>query len=108
MLQCIACHRPLRSLASPTDAQHRNCTMPRTPSDLPRRGGIMADLAPVPRTHALDRFAFDADRLTLHWDDGCVGRFAAIWLRDNCPCPACRHPQAMERIYQFIDHAPPR
>lgn len=82
--------------------------MPRTPSDLPHRGGTMADLAAVPRTHALDRLAFDADRLTLHWDDGCVGRFAAIWLRDNCPCPACRHPQAMERIYQFIDHAPPR
>ena len=46
----------------------------------------------------------DDQTLTLRWHDQRVSRFAAIWLRDNCDCPACRHPQAMERLYMFIDH----
>lgn len=69
---------------------------------------LMADLAPAPATPGLSAVAQDAQALTLHWDDGRVSRFDALWLRDNCACPACRHPQAMERLYMFIDHAPPR
>jgi gamma-butyrobetaine dioxygenase len=33
-----------------------------------------------------------------------------IWLRDNCPCPTCRHPATRERTVQLIDcdvHEPP-
>ena len=67
----------------------------------------MSDLAPAPTAHAVVAIAHDAQMLTLRWDDGRISRFAAIWLRDNCPCPACRHPQAMERLHMFIDHETP-
>ena len=30
-------------------------------------------------------------RLAVVWPDGRRGSFPAIWLRDNCPCPDCRH-----------------
>lgn len=68
---------------------------------------LMSDLAHAPALHAVRDIAQDAQALTLHWDDGRVSRFDALWLRDNCACPSCRHPQAMERLYMFIDHAPP-
>ena len=29
--------------------------------------------------------------VSLVWPDGRRSRFHALWLRDNCPCPACRH-----------------
>ena len=67
----------------------------------------MSDLAPAPTAHAVVAITHDAQMLTLRWDDGRISRFAAIWLRDNCPCPACRHPQAMERLHMFIDHETP-
>ena len=69
---------------------------------------LMADLAPAPASHTVRQITHDAQALTLHWDDDRVSRFEAIWLRDNCPCPSCRHPQAMERLYMFIDHELPR
>jgi gamma-butyrobetaine dioxygenase len=46
--------------------------------------------------------------MKLLWDDGRESRFDALWLRDNCACSQCRHPQAMERLYMFIDHEVPR
>jgi len=41
--------------------------------------------------------------LTVTWDDGATGRFHHIWLRDHCPCSACRHPQTHERTFALID-----
>lgn len=32
------------------------------------------------------------------WDDGAAGTFHHLWLRDNCRCPQCRHPDTLERI----------
>jgi len=29
--------------------------------------------------------------VTVAWPDGSRSRFHALWLRDNCPCPECRH-----------------
>ena len=73
----------------------------------PNQANLMSDLAPAPAAQTVADVSLDAQTLTLCWDDGRVSRFAAIWLRDNCPCPACRHPQAMERLYMFIDHDMP-
>jgi gamma-butyrobetaine dioxygenase len=44
---------------------------------------------------AVDR----ADRgITIRWTDGSQSAtFHHIWLRDNCPCTVCRHPQTWER-----------
>ncbi len=65
----------------------------------------MADLAryaPRPLCH----LETDGEGLTLRWARGETGRVDALWLRDNCPCPACRHPQTMERRWLLIDAAP--
>jgi len=69
---------------------------------------LMADLAATPPSCGVRRVAADAQAVKLHWDDGQVSCLEALWLRDNCACPSCRHPQAMERLYMFIDHEQPR
>lgn len=68
---------------------------------------LMADLAPSPELNKVKHLSHDAQNLRLQWDDGRVSNFDAFWLRDNCACPQCRHPQAMERLYMFIDHEAP-
>lgn len=42
--------------------------------------------------------ALTETRLAVDWPDGRRGSFAAIWLRDNCPCPACRHPSGQRLL----------
>jgi gamma-butyrobetaine hydroxylase len=37
------------------------------------------------------KLAADNRVLEVTWDDGHESRFHAIWLRDNCCCPDCRH-----------------
>jgi gamma-butyrobetaine hydroxylase len=41
---------------------------------------------------------FESSRLVLGWDDGSRSAFAALWLRDNCPCPECRHESGQRLI----------
>jgi gamma-butyrobetaine hydroxylase len=67
----------------------------------------MADLARLETAREFAGIEFDTEGVTLRWDDGKVDRLQALWLRDNCACPQCRHPQALERTFMFIDHAPP-
>ncbi len=44
-----------------------------------------------------------ADRLEVDWGDGTRSAFHHVWLRDNCPCPECRHPEAWERTLDTLD-----
>jgi gamma-butyrobetaine dioxygenase len=67
----------------------------------------MADLAPARTDRHIVQLEEDGRSLTLRWDDGRWSRFPALWLRDNCPCPQCRHPQALERTFLFVDHPDP-
>ncbi len=67
----------------------------------------MADLAAYPSERRIRAVAVAGEIVRVACDDGREGRFHAIWLRDNCPCPACRHPQTMERQFLFIDAPPP-
>jgi len=67
----------------------------------------MSDLAPLETAHVILRLEHDPQGVTLHWDDGRRSRLHALWLRDNCACPQCRHPQALERTFMFIDHSAP-
>lgn len=67
----------------------------------------MADRAPMRTARAVTRMDYNAQGVTLSWDDGLRSRFHARWLRDNCPCSACRHPQALERTFMFVDEAVP-
>jgi gamma-butyrobetaine dioxygenase len=70
-------------------------------------GASMADLAPQQTARTMTGMAYDAQGVTVMWDDGRRSRFHVLWLRDNCACPHCRHPQALERTFTFIDHAVP-
>jgi gamma-butyrobetaine dioxygenase len=38
------------------------------------------------------------DRLQVTWQSGTLSTFHYLWLRDNCPCPECRHPSVPERL----------
>ena len=68
----------------------------------------MSDLEPMSTDRVITGIECSAGELVLHWDDGHRSRFAAMTLRDNCACPACRHPQALERTFLFLDHATPQ
>lgn len=63
----------------------------------------MADLAPYPTDRRILAARAEPPWVALEWDDGRRSRFHALWLRDNCPCPACRHPQALERQFLLIE-----
>ena len=71
------------------------------------RGTAMSDLEPMSTAHAIEALVHDAKGITLEWDDGLRSRFHVLWLRDNCACPRCRHPQALERTYMFVEHDVP-
>ena len=68
----------------------------------------MSDLAPMRTSHALVGVEHDGQGVTLSWSDCRASRLPALWLRDNCPCAECRHPQALERTFMFVDHVRPR
>jgi gamma-butyrobetaine dioxygenase len=67
----------------------------------------MADLASFRTERSIRELAIKAKGVAVVWDDGVVSHYHAMWLRDNCPCPQCRHPRALERTYIFIDEPPP-
>ena len=71
------------------------------------RESPMADLARLETAREFAGIDFDTEGIMLRWDDGHVDRLQALWLRDNCACPECRHPLALERTFMFIDHPAP-
>lgn len=38
----------------------------------------------------------------LTWADGRSGHFSYLWLRDNCACATCKHPQTLERTFDIL------
>ena len=44
--------------------------------------------------------------ITVNWEDGHVSEFHYSWLRDNCLCHACWHPQAQERLLDVLVMTP--
>lgn len=44
----------------------------------------------------------DTNSLRLVWSDGHCSDFHYIWLRDNCPCSECQHPETMERTFDLM------
>ena len=51
----------------------------------------------LPRNQ-IRRFTQDDQRLLVDWLDGHHSVFHSIWLRDNCRCPACRHPNSQRLL----------
>ncbi|HXV26344.1 MAG TPA: TauD/TfdA family dioxygenase [Alphaproteobacteria bacterium] len=44
-------------------------------------------------------------KLALDWRDGGSDEFHYVWLRDNCPCPLCLHPNG-QRLVDILDLSP--
>ena len=42
------------------------------------------------------------DSVRIGWEDGRQGEFHYIWLRDNCGCTDCRHPDTWERLFDLL------
>jgi hypothetical protein len=74
-----------------------------TPSDTRAEAIDMSDLAAYPTDRRIVGARCEEGGVAVDWDDGRQSRFHAVWLRDNCACSACRHPQAMERQFLLID-----
>jgi [2-(trimethylamino)ethyl]phosphonate dioxygenase len=55
----------------------------------------VAYLAAVPTVEHLE---IDGSRLRIEWGDGHTSAFHAVWLRDNCSCPDCRHPSGQRLL----------
>ncbi len=51
----------------------------------------------------IDEIAFDADELTLIWEDGGTSRLQAVWLRDHCQMPGSRNPDNGQRLLNITD-----
>jgi len=68
----------------------------------------MSDLEPMATRHTLVKVSHTDEAVSLHWSDGREDRCSVLWLRDNCACARCRHPQTYERTHLFVDHAPPK
>lgn len=59
----------------------------------------MRELAPYAEAPGLKGGRTDDAGMTLIWVNGESGRFPWLWLRDHCPCSACRHALTRERLY---------
>lgn len=40
--------------------------------------------------------------LEVSWNDGQSHAFPLVWLRDNCDCPRCLHPDTRERTFDLL------
>jgi carnitine 3-dehydrogenase len=61
-------------------------------------GEVVADYERTLAERAPARASDASRRVTITWDDGHRADFPHFWLRDNCPCPECLHPQTDERV----------
>ena len=43
------------------------------------------------------------DGVEVTWSDARVSLFHHLWLRDNCPCPACVYPVTREQMFEIVD-----
>ncbi len=46
------------------------------------------------------------DLCVLNWADGRSEEFHYLWLRDNCQCEDCLHPQTRERLFDLMTLSP--
>jgi len=51
----------------------------------------------------INQYQFDANQLTIHWEDGQQSQLAAIWLRDHCQMPDSRDPVSGQRLLNITD-----
>ena len=42
------------------------------------------------------------DTVLVKWGDGATEEFLNAWLRDNCPCHQCYHPQSQVDLHRWL------
>ena len=47
--------------------------------------------------------AINQGAIDLTWSPNRTWSIASYWLRDNCRCPACRHPGNGQKLYEVVD-----
>ena len=65
------------------------------------RAMTKGDLARYPAHHRITSCDTERRLARIVWDDGHASEFHFVWLRDNCFCPACRHPHSLERTFDL-------
>ena len=60
----------------------------------------MAGSTPLCRVTAAE---LEGTSIRVAWDGGDDGEFHYLWLRDNCQCSQCRHPETKERTFDVLD-----
>ena len=60
----------------------------------------MAGSTPLCRVTTVE---LDGTSIRVAWDGGDDGEFHYLWLRDNCQCSQCRHPETKERTFDVLD-----
>ncbi|RKZ51330.1 MAG: hypothetical protein DRR16_05475 [Candidatus Parabeggiatoa sp. nov. 3] len=53
---------------------------------------------PTNSLETVTNIALEERTLAINWADGHLSLFHYIWLRDNCPCPECRHPNGQKLL----------
>ena len=63
----------------------------------------MSHTATTPAEAQVASVATAGQTIRVIWGDGKTDGFYATWLRDNCPCPDCRHPDNAQRLFDITD-----
>ena len=66
---------------------------------------LFTAISAVPRSVSTASLSKDPDSLLVNWDQqkGVWSRYHYEWLRDNCTCPSCRHPETGQRILTTME-----
>ncbi|AIO68715.1 gamma-butyrobetaine dioxygenase [Burkholderia oklahomensis] len=63
----------------------------------------IADYRTYPLISALIAARRAPGLVEVDWADGRVSPFHNLWLRDNCPCPACVYSVTREQVFEIAD-----
>jgi gamma-butyrobetaine dioxygenase len=88
--------------------RQRTCTKSITPNvkNQPRQlfksrnnySTVSGSLLTTPAPKLINFQQASTSRVKLVWDDQTTSEFHSIWLRDNCPCNACLHPETKQKL----------
>ncbi len=62
----------------------------------------LADFAPYSDDIRIAAVEPGDDEALVTWNDGRRSSFHYLWLRDNCHCADCKHPQTFERTFDLL------
>lgn len=64
---------------------------------------IVEDGRLYPRKVAVQSVTAGLDHVLVTWRDGRLSPYHLLWLRDNCRCRQCVHPDTLEQVFEVAD-----